>query len=1038
MFRRSFIPLLAATVLCATDSPVNADPSSDLFASATGVADAASATNPSILRSRPVQVDFDLLANLRVGAELRFNLFEDTSFRGVLKRSERQSNDGIAWVGQLVDVARGGFTLVVGDDVFVGNIRIAGERSFQIRYLADGVHVIREIDESGFPPCGIGPAQVVADEGKGGRERGGPTTAEDDGSILDVLVVYTAEARMGAGSVAAMDALVDLAIVDTNVAYENSLVNPRLRLVYKSEIDYVESGDFSTDLGRLRGLNDGYMDEVHPLRDDYAADLVALLVENTQYCGIGYLMTFLSPGFASNAFTVTARVCAAGGYTFGHEVGHNMGCSHDHDNADVGLYPYSFGHRYWGDSNQQWRTVMAYAPGARLQNFSNPDVEYDGEPTGIPPGEPNPAHNALSLNNAAYTVANFRPCLEASVTEPPHSRYACEGGSAFFSATITGTLPRSYQWRKNGVDIPNATDTELLIDPVSFGDAGDYDLVITNGCGIVTSNVATLTVVDGDLSTLFVDTAATPPVSDGSSWENAYTDLQQALFHATGCQAVTEIRVAKGLYTPAAPNGDKHASFHLIDGVVAYGGFPSAGGSWEERDWLANRTVLSGDLNGDDGEDAANDDDNSFHVVTGSGTSSSAVLDGFVVTGGRADTPPDTIGGGMYNDMGSPTVLNCTFTQNQAQQGGGVGNVFGAATFHDCTFVNNSATDGGGMVNYFADPYLSNCAFVGNAAVYGGGLCNLESCAPSLVNIGFYGNRASFAGGGYVDLFWDNKTSLINCTFGGNEAGNLGGAIATAISILTLSNCVLWNNTSDGETDEDAEIFIIGSDMTVSHSCVEGWTGDLGGTGNIGDDPQFRAGPSGTWTGDASYDPIAGRTSFVDANASFTENQWVFKSLNPDATQWLQSPIVANTDVTITVWGRYPTAVAGETYRILDYRPQGDSPCIDAGDNDAVPGAILADLDGRPRFVDHPLIEDTGSPLGAQAIVEMGSYEFQAGDTDGDGDVDLIDYAGLVDCFTNPSNALGPNCDDFDFDGDGDVDLHDWRGFQAAFTGSGP
>lgn len=175
-------------------------------------------------------------------------------------------------------------------------------------------------------------------------------------------------------------------------------------------VGYVESGDFGTELSRLRSKTDGHMDQVHGLRDQYGADLVALIIDNNQYCGIAYLMTTLSPGFESNAFSVTWYQCATGNYSFGHELGHNMGCAHDRQNASGGVFPYSFGYRFFGQGGGQYRTIMAYAPGTRIQRFSNPDVLFDGTPTGRPVGAADSAHNALSINNAASTVALWREC----------------------------------------------------------------------------------------------------------------------------------------------------------------------------------------------------------------------------------------------------------------------------------------------------------------------------------------------------------------------------------------------------------------------------------------------------------------------------------------------------------------------------------------------------------------------------------------------------------------------------------------------------
>jgi hypothetical protein len=101
--------------------------------------------------------------------------------------------------------------------------------------------------------------------------------------------------------------------------------------------------------------------------------------------------------------------CATGYYSLAHELGHNMGCAHDAQNAGgQGLYSYSYGWRFVTAGNVTNRTIMAYAPGARIQNFSNPNVLYNSVATGVPVGQVNEANNALTINNSAFTVANFR------------------------------------------------------------------------------------------------------------------------------------------------------------------------------------------------------------------------------------------------------------------------------------------------------------------------------------------------------------------------------------------------------------------------------------------------------------------------------------------------------------------------------------------------------------------------------------------------------------------------------------------------------
>ena len=412
--------------------------------------------------------------------------------------------------------------------------------------------------------------------------------------------------------------------------------------------------------------------------------------------------------------------------------------------------------------------------------------------------------------------------------------------------------------------------------------------------------------------TIYVDAGATG-TSDGASWANAYNDLQGAL--AVGISG-DEIWVAQGTYKPTAAS-DPIATFQLINGVGIYGGFSGSESNLNERDWQANETILSGDLLGDDGPDFANNSENSYHVVTGSGTDTTAVLDGFTITGGNANSH----GGGMYNMSGSLTVTNCTFSGNSAVGGGGgMFNYNGSSpTVTNCSFSGNSASSGGGMSNMAnSSSTVTNCTFSGNSATYHGGGLNNHNSSPTLTNCMFSGNSAGWSGGGMYNESEEDASSptLTNCTFTGNSAGSddlpgKGGGMDNVYvppaSSPTLTNCILWGNSASS----GPEIFesVQGSDMisaTVSYSDVQGgWSG----TGNIGADPLF-----------------------VDA-------------VGPDG-------IVGTEDDNL--------------------RLSASSPCIDAGDNTTVPAGVTTDLDGNPRFVDDPT-PDTGS--GTAPIVDMGAYE---------------------------------------------------------------
>jgi len=315
---------------------------------------------------------------------------------------------------------------------------------------------------------------------------------------------------------------------------------------------------------------------------------------------------------------------------------------------------------------------------------------------------------------------------------------------------------------------------------------------------------------------IYVDYDATG-ANDGSSWENAYVYLQDALAAATGGD---EIRVAQGIYKPdlggGNTSGDRRATFQLINGVTLKGGFAGVDElDTDVRDFEAYETILSGDLNGDDVTVANPKDlkdeltlaDNSIHVITGYSINETTVLDGLVIASGNANGPVDK-GGGMYNSNSSPTLTNCIFRGNSSRYGaGGMANSDSSPILTDCTISGNA---GSGMYNSNSSPSLTDCTFSRNA---GSGMYNSNS-SPSLTDCTFIENDSSgmhnsnsspiltnctFIENDSSGMYnSDSSPTLSNCTFSENSAESGGGMENSAESSPTLINCS-FNSNSAGE-----------------------------------------------------------------------------------------------------------------------------------------------------------------------------------------------------------------------------------------------
>lgn len=236
---------------------------------------------------------------------------------------------------------------------------------------------------------------------------------------IRVLVLYTQNAM---SSVSNIKNTILTAVVFANQSFVNSQINYQIELVYAGQTNYSESGNIYTDLSRFQTAGDGYMDEVHTLRNKYSADVCVLLnYINNNDCGLAADIKATE----DSAFCVVNTNCDVSNYSFSHEIGHLLGCRHDpsHDSYTT---PFAYGHGYIHSSNT-WRTIMAYGNTCdwcpRLLYWSNPNVLYNGSPTGTTTIH----NNARVWNERSETVMAFRqPDNNVTFTssDMPNTQYA--------------------------------------------------------------------------------------------------------------------------------------------------------------------------------------------------------------------------------------------------------------------------------------------------------------------------------------------------------------------------------------------------------------------------------------------------------------------------------------------------------------------------------------------------------------------------------------------------------------------------------------
>ena len=312
--------------------------------------------------------------------------------------------------------------------------------------------------------------------------------------------------------------------------------------------------------------------------------------------------------------------------------------------------------------------------------------------------------------------------------------------------------------------------------------------------------------------------------NNGSTWANAYNNLQDALANsATGAQ----IWVAAGSYSPGA---DSSSSFNVtIPGQEIYGGFAGTETAISQRDFLANKTILSGDVNGDDIMDdfTNNRSDNNIHVMYIDDTiSNSTIIDGFSIehgqTEGASGSGNDRRAGGILS-YGSPIIRNCEFTQNYGYyasslypRGSGADDIL----VENCIFFNNNARFGGG-VYLIAKGVFNYCDFDNNfaergAGVYAGGVGDIttfnhctfkNSGAADTRGAGIYGSTGVVAnnclfegliGVWGTSIYATDVTTLDSCEFKNNSAVNNGAGVLIAFqSVTTITNSDFESNVAD-------------------------------------------------------------------------------------------------------------------------------------------------------------------------------------------------------------------------------------------------
>jgi hypothetical protein len=478
------------------------------------------------------------------------------------------------------------------------------------------------------------------------------------------------------------------------------------------------------------------------------------------------------------------------------------------------------------------------------------------------------------------------------------------------------------------------------------------------------------------------------PNGNGLTWQTAYDDLQDALARAKLTPGADQIWVAAGTYYPDGGTGDRTLSFDLVDDTRVLGGFEYGDSDITDRDPLNNVTTLSGDLGGGD---------YSYHVITSYQNTETAVIEGFTIKDGRADDPNSAInrmGGGAYFDCSEAVIVNCIFTNNTA-----------GARGTDC--VNDEGLQGlGGAIALDGSPCgegttltrIQNCVFFDNVA----------NSAPE-VPFPLPGKGGAVYSGG-TDLQMANCLFYDNLANEGCGSGGQGGAIfSEGTGSLELINCTIVDNESR-YAESLPNIGVAGglyaTNTVTATNCVF-W-------GNEEDHASVS-----NWS-DQLIVPLP-TEDITYCNIESDPSDQVFSGTGNIEEE--------------------PDFVTGQ------YRLTFDSPCLDAGNMNAITG-INDEYDLNRDGATTGIIPDLDLAVRRTGLnADMGAYEFQCtgtcpADFTGpsssgcnhvpDGNVNSLDYLLLVAEWGSPCNPGGCTTCASDITGptpgvpDGNVDSLDY------------